>query len=276
VWLASGGKGQTPFAHTSGFGDYLKNVGNDALGHGIEALGEPFKLDLCKIPNVKVDLALRIGLRTGFSSADPNDPSRKPRCSFSDFTKNWLDGDAWRSKYSGQALTERFNASFDVSQTDFGIQLKTTEKINQLVQQQTEGQLLQRQEGQGYIGKTGLISNKISTPPGITKKEFEKNTPGDLQAKDEAQVRALLTSGEIRVIPNVLGIFLNTLVSTMVKNYQEKGILPFGLGCKEGGQGCFGGDAAGQFAAEGVLGNRRSAQELFSSFLTIKISTDAD
>src|SRR3989338_4588901 len=28
VWLASGGKGQTPFAHTQSFGDYISNVGN--------------------------------------------------------------------------------------------------------------------------------------------------------------------------------------------------------------------------------------------------------
>lgn len=270
VWLASGGKGQTPFAHTKSFGDYLKNVGDDALGLGIEALGQPFGFNLCKIPDIKVDLGLRLGLRTGFGNV--SDPTQKPPCTFSQFINEWTSGDAWSSKFTaaGQSATEQFNQalSFDKGAGgDFGAVLQTSEALNQFVAGNVAGQTQQRQEGQGYRAKETLVSRQTLTPPGIIKKEFERNTPGDVQEKDEAQVRALLTSGEIRVIPTMLGIFLNTLVSTMVRNYQEKGVLPFGIGYK--------GEIA-KFEGGGILGGRRSAEELFSSFLTVTIGAESE
>ncbi|MBI2444034.1 MAG: hypothetical protein HYV42_02205 [Candidatus Magasanikbacteria bacterium] len=275
VWLAAGGKGQSPLAFTKGFGDYLKQVGDDALGAGIEQLGSAFGVEnICQIPDVKVNLALRIGLRTGFEDvpgAEPGSPL-KGKCSFSQFTSEWFSGDAWRSKYSEESLAERFSANLELSQTDFGIHLKTTQKIDQLIRNKVAGADKQREEGKGFLAKTTLISNQITNPAALIQKGFENIIPSKQGESDEEQVRALLTSGEIRVIPNVLGIFLNTLVSTMVKNYQEKGILPFGSGCRDGSQNCLGaGAAAQQFEAGGAVGGRRAAQELFSSFLAVEL-----
>src|SRR3989344_5350682 len=65
--------------------------------------------------------------------------------------------------------------------------------------------------------------------PELSKKDLKKNTPGDQQEKDEQQIAAALGTGNIQVIPTVLQIFLNTLASSMAKNFQEKGVLPFGI-----------------------------------------------
>jgi len=64
TWLASGGKGQNPFAHTKSFGSYIENVANEAAGTAITALGQPFGLNLCKIPDIRMNLAMRLGLNS--------------------------------------------------------------------------------------------------------------------------------------------------------------------------------------------------------------------
>src|SRR3989339_1488652 len=89
VWLASGGKGQSPFAQYKNFGDYMKNVGDNAAGVAIEALGTDVGFNLCKIPDPKIDLAMRIGLTYKFLDLTPNlntlPGARKPTCTWSTF-----------------------------------------------------------------------------------------------------------------------------------------------------------------------------------------------
>lgn len=275
VWLASGGKGQTPFAHTKSFGDYIKNVGDEAVGAAIEEMGKPFGLNLCQIPDIKVDLALKVGLRTGLPTGGGGGPPPKPACSLTEFSKNWLNGDAWKSKYTGDALTKRFNTSLAFDDSDLGIALEAKSKINSKVTTVKEGASLQRAEGQGFLPKKGLIDNRISTPAQLSGEGFKGATPDKQAAKDQDQLQALLASGNIRVIPSALGIFVNTLVSTMVKNYQEQGILPFGVGCVgENNPNCKA-DVASLYGDAGVMGGRKAAEDLFSSFLDpVKITVD--
>ncbi len=278
VWLASGGHGQTPFAQTKTFGAYLKNVGDDAFGIAMEQLNAGVGMNLCKIPDIKTDLALKVGLRLQLPSIQGQPSTAKGPCSFSDFQKNWLDGDVWKSKFNStqQNLTEQFNKAIsDPTQSDFGIQLGATNFLNQQVGQTMVGQQLQRLEGQGYLPKTAPIdNNRVESTAGLMKKEFESNTPGDQQRKDEATIGNLLSSGNIQVLPTILSIFLNTLAGTMVKNYQEHGILPFGL-CSgtSGGEHCKDqGGLAGAYDSVGDIGGRRAAQDLFSGFLAVVVN----
>lgn len=284
VWLASGGKGETPFAQVKNFGDYMQNVGDEAFGSAIESLSKDIAgpgFNLCKIPDIKTDLALKVGLRLpglsglGGGGALKNGQKR-PACSWSEFSKNWFSEDTWKSKFNstGQSLTQQFNLAIqNPSQSDFGVQLDSMQFIQDTVAAKQIGEQLQRLEGQGYLPKTSLISGQIKTPAGIIKKDFEKNTPGDQQEKDEAQISALLSKGDIQVLPTILSIFLNSLVSTMAKNYQEKGVLPFGICVGDyGGEQCKqGAGGVASYEASGVLGGRRAAQELFSSFLTVTV-----
>jgi hypothetical protein len=88
VWIASGGKGQGALVFKKGFTDYIKDVGNDAIGQGIDELGSKWGYNLCKIPNPQVDLALRQSLRLGLGITNTKDPTRKPSCSLTEFYKN--------------------------------------------------------------------------------------------------------------------------------------------------------------------------------------------
>jgi hypothetical protein len=257
VWAASGGKGQTPFAHTKSFGDYMKNVADEAAGKAIEALGKAFGLNLCKIPDARLDIALRLGLQ--FQYAAP----AKPACSFSTFTKNW-SASAFQSQYgSAGAIEKRFNASLKVEESDFGLYTKATEKIDNIQATQIQAKQLQRQEGQGYIAKTAPISGQVKTPATANKKLIESNTPEEKIKSGETSIGAGISSGLYENLMPTLKLFLNTLAGTMLKNYMQKGMLPFGITIGGGG-------AATSLEAqyeELNTGGQQAAQAMFSNLL---------
>lgn len=269
VWLASGGKGQSPFAHTKGVGDYLKNVGNDAAGAAIDTLGKGFGLDLCKIPDVKLDLALRVGLHYNYGAEPP-----KPACNLTTFSNNW--GNALSSVYNGDVDPSKvFSASLKVDDSDLGINIKTTEKIDRLFLQQTEDAKATRAEGGGFKAVTGLIDNRIKTPAQVTADEMKANAPNKQNEKSQAQIGAAMGSGAYEIIPSTLSIFLNTLSSQMLKNFQENGMLPFGVGCI--GDKCpVTGVSQNPNSAGTELTGRAAAEAIFSEFLTPKLNTVND
>jgi len=274
VWLASGGKGQSAFAHTKSFGDYMQNIGDDAAGLAIEELGKPFGLNLCKIPDLKTDVALRVGLRTNFLKPQVAAPARKPKCNFTTFKENWLDADAWKSKFGSETLAKRFNAAISVDQSDLGIALSAVQQISKKSREATTGAALERQEGEGIRSKKRLLSDEIIIPAKLQAEGFKAVTPDKQQAKDEDQLQALLAAGDIKVLPTALSIFLNTLVGTMVKNFQQQGVLPFGICVGNfGGEHCkrTGAGVASRYDSAGLLGGRRAAEELFSGFLVVEI-----
>ena len=276
VWMASGGKGQSPFANTKGFGDYMASVGSEAAGTAIEQLGKGFGLDLCKIPDVKLDLALRIGLHYNFATG--NEP-RKPACNLETFQANW-SGDAWASKYGdgqgGFDVNKVFNKSLSVDDAPLGIAYKTTEKIDRLVAKQSDAAKADRVEGQGFKAATKLVSGDVKTPSQVVKKEVEANAPSEQNKKSEAQIAAAMGSGAYEIIPSTLSLFLNTLSGQMLKNFKENGMLPGGLciggfgdpSCKNSG-----GSQAQNFDAGAPAGGRIAAEAAFSEFLTTKLDT---
>jgi hypothetical protein len=257
VWAASGGKGQTPFAHTKSFGDYMKNVADEAAGKAIEALGKPFGLNLCKIPDARLDIALRLGLQ--FQYAAP----AKPACSFTTFTKNW-SASAFQSQYgSAGAIEKRFNASLKVEESDLGLYGKATEKIDNIQATQIKAQQLQRQEGQGYVAKTTPISGQVKTPATANKKLIESNTPEEKIKSGETSIGAGISSGLYENLMPTLKLFLNTLAGTMLKNYMQKGMLPFGITLGGGSKPT---DLEAQYE-ELSIGGREAAQAMFSNLL---------
>ncbi|MCX6779593.1 MAG: hypothetical protein NT034_00200 [Candidatus Magasanikbacteria bacterium] len=273
VWLAAGGKGQSPFAHTNSVGSYLKNVGNDAAGAAIDSFGKTFGLDLCKIPDVKIDLALRIGLHYNYGANPP-----KPACNLTTFAKNW--GNAASSVYNnGIDPSKIFATSLKVDDSDLGINIKTSEKIDRLYLQQTEDAKATRAEGGGFKAVTGLIDNRIKTPAAVTADEMKANAPNKQNDKSQAQIGAAMGSGAYEIIPSTLSIFLNTLSSQMLKNFKENGMLPFGVGCVNidgvtGGKCPTPGQNPNSAGSE--ITGRAAAEAVFNEFLTPKLNTVND
>ncbi len=272
VWLASGGKGQSPFAHTNSFGDYMEEVADDAGGRFIETLGDSLHMNLCNIPDVRADLKLRIGLKQRY------DPSTavKRECKFSEFIENWSSGDNWASQYGSEdALLKRFNASIVMEDTDFGIYLDSAVKLDQTITRQQDAAKSERLEGGGWKSLTSLISGDILTPSQQIQHEANANLPSEQNKRNEQQIGFAMGSGAFQIIPTTLSTFLNTLSSQMLKNFQTKGILPFGM-CVGGygGEHCKGNDPESYEGAR--VGGRRAAEALFADYLNVKVHSVSD
>ncbi len=278
VWLASGGKGQGTLAHSKGFGSYMASVGSEAAGTAIEQLGKGFGLDLCKIPDVKIDLAFRIGLHYNFNLGAGQGGPTKPACNLETFQKNW-GGDAWASKYGdgkgGFDVNKVFNSSLTVADAPLGIAMKTTEKIDRLVMKQTSAASADRIEGAGFKAITKLISGDVKTPSQVIAQESKANAPSEQNKKSEAQIASAMGSGAYEILPSTLGLFLNTLSGQMLKNFKENGMLPGGICVGSfGGPDCKNsGGQASSFDSEAGTGGRAAAEAAFSEFLTTKLDT---
>ncbi|KKW09318.1 MAG: hypothetical protein UY44_C0004G0033 [Candidatus Kaiserbacteria bacterium GW2011_GWA2_49_19] len=230
VWLASGAKGQNSFANTDKFGDYLTEVGDQAAGTFIEQLGGD-KLNLCHLPDVKVDLALKLGLRTNFAGS-AGAPA-KPDCSLSQLAHNW-----------GQEFDSRYGGDWK--------------------QQQTVAAALERQEGKGFRAKESPISGKILTPPSLIEEQFKGNTP-DKQAKEDSETaKQALVSDDPSVLAVGLSIFLNTLVSTAITNWRERGALPTDIGVTAGDENAI------------PTGGAQVAADFYRELQTVKIGEVAN
>ncbi|MFA6547634.1 MAG: hypothetical protein WCT11_01665 [Candidatus Magasanikbacteria bacterium] len=278
MYIASGNKGQGAFVQSKGFGDYLASAGSEAAGTAIEQLGKGFGLDLCKIPDVKIDLALRIGLHYNYALGSQ---PRKPACNLTTFAQNW-GSDAWASKYGGGSgpggfdVNKVFNKTLVVDDAPMGVVLKTTEKIDRLVVRQTNAAQADREEGAGFKPATRLVSGDIKTPSQTIKKQAEDNSPSEQNKKSQAQVAAAMGSGAYEILPSTLSLFLNTLAGQMLKNFKENGMLPGGLCVGSfGGPDCKGGQGsqATNFEAGTSVSGRAAAEATFSDFLTIKLDT---
>ncbi len=276
VWVASGGKGQSPFAHYKDFGGYMSDVGDNAAGVAIEALGTDVGFNLCKIPDPKIDLAMRIGLTYKFMDLMPKlntlPGAKKPTCTWSSFQNDVLSADNWQSQFgSSDDVARKFNVAFDIEQTDIGILMSATEKIDGYVAEQAASAKLSREEGQGYLAKTGLISGNIITPAKNIADYAESLNP-DKQAEAAQQgFLATLGTGAVGSIVSAGGLFLNTLATQMMSNWQTKGMLPFGVGCIGGvvGAECKTlQDTLNNLQGQVSRGGLQTAQALFSDLLT--------
>ncbi|MDD4477192.1 MAG: hypothetical protein PHY40_03480, partial [Patescibacteria group bacterium] len=272
VWMASGGKGQSPMAHTESFGDFMANVGDEAFGVALEELGEPYGLNLCEVPDPQIDLTLRLGIglnaRAGTAQAQ-----QIPNCSWSQFRENWSSAiDTWRSQYGSQdALLNQLNDSISVDQSDVGIYLGALARINDRVVAEREGEAAQRTEDSGFKAQVKQISDTILTPGNMIMAEAQANLPSAQQDKSAENFDAQLAAAgdnAFMIIPTMLATFLNTLTSQMITNYTEKGMFPFGIGTEEGG----GSDVASEYGSISSVSGRRAAEKIFSDLLTTKVS----
>lgn len=269
VYLASGGKGQSPFARTKGFEDYIGGVASEAFGEAIYNLGKPFGLNLCKIPDVKVDLAFRLGLKRRYDEGGPAQEARN--CNFQQFVKNW-SGDAWKSKYGTAAgLQNQFNVSLSPTDNDLGIYWESVSKIDNLVQRKSDAVKQEDLVGKGFLPATRLISGDIKTPAAVMEEEMKKQSPNNTKEQNQAVVNSAISSGYAAIIPSTLSMFLNTFANTALKNFKEKGMLPL--------QGFFESSSGGSGLAKYesiAVGGRQAAEALFADILSAPVHSKSD
>ncbi|MFA6427805.1 MAG: hypothetical protein WCW16_05215 [Candidatus Magasanikbacteria bacterium] len=253
-YVASGGKGQSALAFQDGFGSYLGNTALDSAAGAIQQFGEPLGLDLCKPPDLRVQVGLQVGLQRIYDSEYGNEGGPAPRCNWSEFTSNWEQvDDMYGSK---DAISERFTASLSVSDSDFGAALGLMGKLDRVVTQSQIDATQARQEGNGFKPVADIISGKIRTPAQVIQEETKSVTAKNQGDMTAGQIAGIYGSGSLQILPMALSVFANTLVSSLLQNIMDGGLFPSGGDSESSG--------VTDFFASNISYNRQAAEKAFS------------
>ena len=280
VYAASGGKGQGALAHAKSFSSYMKNVGDHAVGGAIEELGKAVGLNLCKPPDLSLELTLRLGLKQKYCDPETGKGGDQgvctPACTLSQFKKNWSA--VGGSKY-WEKQADNFNFALQPSQSDFGFYLESSAKVDNISAKATEGAKYQRTEDQGAKGLTSLIAGDIKTPGAVMMDQYKEQAPAKQGKEAQRNAGSAIASGVDQIPQFAASVFLNTFLSTALKNFMDKGML-FGKcvtpsKCDKGDVGINESSSAISYDSYSMPG-RAEAEAYYSYLLKISYSTIDD
>gem|GEM_PF-1307166 len=195
VWVASGGRGQQPLFITEGWGAYLKNIADVALGDFIQGIGSTFGVDLCQ-PNFQVKLAIQVGLNYGQGYQ-----ARRTGCPLSTLVNNW------QSAISKASFSVDYKTSMRPGQNDISFALMMADQRNAYVAAQVQAGTKSAEINQLFKDIKN-IAGKILTPGTFIADELRKNN-----AKADTGMATFTNT-----IADMIEEFLNTLVAQLLQN----------------------------------------------------------
>jgi len=229
VTLASGNWGQSPLFQRKSVGNYFAGVAGDAIGTALDSFGKGIGFNLCTLPDVKLDLALKLGLHLAYSEPQPS-------CTWQQLKQSYSE-EGLKSKYwgkDGENFAKMFNTSIKIEDTDLGVGIAAKGKIDAYVAKTERDAELARQEGSGAKPLSAMISGDILTPAEVNKDVLRGASPAARAESDKQTTAqymgAAFTRGSVQMLKNVASTFINTLAGTMMDNFLNKGMFPFGLG----------------------------------------------
>nr|MBP7134055.1 hypothetical protein [Patescibacteria group bacterium] len=243
-YIASGGNGQSALFYRKGFLGYLKDVGGAAVGDFVGSLSDSsffhgIGLNLCQPtnPDVLKNLVQTLGQLGQQSFPTPNIPSMgalgvsgrfdrpRPRCQLQQITQNYSN--LYQTMTNGEVLRS-VEAAFDSQVNELGTISTIYNRFLDNVQTSLQTASSDRREGQGFSSVTDLISGNIRTPASVINSATNDFLVKQPSANQTAIVGALLnnamTLGATQLLSYTASIFVNTLVSKLMKNIFEKGI----------------------------------------------------
>lgn len=196
VWVASGGRGQKPLFITEGWGAYVKNAADVALGDFIDQVGQSFNVDLCE-PDFNVKLAILVGI--------DDRQTKRVRCSFSEIMSNW------ESAISNANFSVDYRAALRPGENDISVALMLADKKNSYIAGAVEA-AGKEAEIPGLWTDIKDIAGKILTPGSMIHDKFQS---------DIHDTSKLGWETFTDTIWDLLGSFLDTLVGQLAVNLKN-------------------------------------------------------
>lgn len=225
VWLASGGKGQTPL-----FGrnpeQAWKSFGLDIAGEAIGFLSEDIlskefeiEFNLCRPNDYKLNLGIAIGLRQAFRP-------QAPRCDFRDIQANWHEflntARAVQDNPSKYVLAE-FAKGLRPGQNELSAGVLANLLVTDRVQQKKQIQFADFIGNEGYGHIVDIVTGNVKTPASLYKKQIEDNIVGTQAEKRHGAYWAALFSKDtgLALLSRTTSVFTNTLFSTLLQRIYD-------------------------------------------------------
>lgn len=199
TWIASGGKGQKPLFVTEGWGAYVKDIGDAALGDFIDNLGQSYGVDMCR-PNLDVQLMIAADIaKTG--------QDQRVRCTFSTMMTNW-DTAIRRADFSIE-----YTNALRPGENDISVYLMARSRAVSAVTTKINNATEEAKLGDGFLAVKNFVGKVLT--PGTTAKEALHRAlvdPNNVGKKD-----GIFTG----TIFDFVETFLNTLVGQLLENFKN-------------------------------------------------------
>lgn len=221
VSLASGGGGQMPLFSTEGWGDYLSNAALDAAGEFIGSFGEMVGVNFCAPPNPRLGLALQLQLAQTYADGLP-----PPTCEWSSIRSNW-------ESFIAEVQTEDFlreaASQFQIGYgagTDLDLAMSAYVGAFNAERSASDTAALTREEGQGFLPSSELISGKVKTPAEVIRQTSQIQTEGPVDAEQLKWSLSgqALSAGAQGILSVMVSTFVSTLLSKTMENIFSKGM----------------------------------------------------
>ena len=192
TWIASGGKGQQPLFVTEGWGSYLQNAADSALGDFLDQIGQRYGVDLCQ-----PDFKIKIAIHTAINWQKP----RKVRCTFTKMMTNW------NKAMSSNLFVFEYTNSLQPGENDVSVFLTLQSDSFSAVSKKVKAAEDEAMANNGWKSVKDF-AGKILTPGTAIRKAHE-------HSMDEAGKQDGIFTGTIW---DFVETFLNTLVAQLLQN----------------------------------------------------------
>ena len=190
TWIASGGKGQQPLFVTEGWGAYLQNAADSALGDFLDQIGQRYGVDLCQ-PNFKIKVAIHTSLWQ----------QRKVRCTFTQMMTNWSKA------MNSNTFAFEYTNSMQPGENDISVFLTLQSDSMSYTTKQTKAAEDQAMADSGWKPVKDW-AGRILTPGTAVRKAHELSM-------DKADKKDNIFTGTIW---DFVETFLNTLIAQLLQN----------------------------------------------------------
>lgn len=249
TWIGSGAPGQKPLFIQEGWGKFLGNVGENAVGTFLEEFGKSnsimkkYGINFCA-PSLSVKFKIGLGL------LESERPQQEPDCSFKTLQQNWTKFANSQSNY-----LKSLGNSFDINSNDLGAAVLLKAAMITKENEAVEASKSEAVAKQGWLDVRDIAGN-LKTPPGEGKRQYDQaaKTMSELPAVD-------CNGGDLLVC--AANVFLNQLAATGFKTLMKTLADPANPSSRE-----YSGDYGGLANAEsdsyvpGVSGVRESLKNM--------------
>ncbi len=217
TYIGSGGRGQQPLFVTKGWGEYAKDLADNAAGEFIgnlnewaftDANGKPMNINLCE-PSLDIKGKIGLGL-TDYTAPGAGAPS--PVCTFSRMKEAWTSEINKYKDMSGPDFLKKMANMFDPTGSDLSVSLTLMSRIDDIKAE------VKNEKGEEVKVKKGWldvknIGGKTAAPPGNSEDQAK-------QAKDLQNQNLGKVTGDALV--DAANVFLNKLALTAFNSLMSK------------------------------------------------------
>lgn len=196
VWVASGGRGQKPLFITEGWGAYVQNAADNALGEFIDGIGTTFGVDLCQ-PDFQVKLMIQTSLNYNQTT--------KASCSLTKIINNW------ESAISSASFSIDYRNSMRPGENDISFYLQMADQRNSYIGAEAT-KAAKEAETTGLWANIKNVAGKILTPGTMIADTFRDKTSDSNTT--------LGWSTFTNTAADIVEEFVNTLVAQLLTNLQ--------------------------------------------------------